>query len=186
MPSPLGANPVAASIAAAKGDGSLKTLVLAVGKIIVFVFIGWIIYGTPINNYEKNDDAGWDWGFVDCFYFTMATLTTVGYGDMPRLSQHMRLITIFFGLIGVLVIASSIGVIADWFVDRAKKQFIKKQQGLLVEAQAAGDLVRQGFGADAPGPKTRTPMLLRTGAKCSMPSDTQQHASAPSARAACA
>ena len=58
----------------------------AKNEFVVFVFVGWVLYGTPLNNYD-NTAEGWDWDFVDCLYFTMATLTTVGYGDHPRLSQ---------------------------------------------------------------------------------------------------
>jgi hypothetical protein len=35
----------------------------------------------------------------------MCTMTTVGYGDMPTLTQEMRIFTLFFGLIGVVVSA---------------------------------------------------------------------------------
>jgi hypothetical protein len=140
--------PIAAVIQAGAQNGT-KDVVLSVAKLIGFVFIGWILYGTGINNYEEPEGGGWSWGFLECWcadappsapspraplllrpraptlsarrYFTMATVTTVGYGDMPRLSQRMRIITIFFGLIGVLVIAESIGVIAEFFVQRAQK-----------------------------------------------------------------
>ena len=82
-----------------------------------------------LNDSHLDENAGWQWDFVDCMYFTMATLTTVGYGDHATLSQRMRLVTCLFGLIGVLVIANSIGVIADWIADRAKKGFYNKQRG---------------------------------------------------------
>ena len=47
---------------------------------------------------------------VDCIYFAMVTMTTVGYGDMPTLRQEMRLFTLFFGFVGVTVVAGSINV----------------------------------------------------------------------------
>ena len=40
----------------------------------------------------------------------MVTMTTVGYGDMPTLRQEMRLFTLFFGFVGVTVVAGSINV----------------------------------------------------------------------------
>ena len=75
------------------------------------VLPGYGIYGAHappyrLNTYDESEAGdNWDWHFIDSMYFTMATLTTVGYGDMPTLPQHMRLITIVFGLVGVLVIA---------------------------------------------------------------------------------
>ena len=105
--------------AGVSGLVSTRELGVALGKIAAFVILGFILYGSyfKLNPYESTDYVGWEWDFVDCWYFTMATLTTVGYGDMPLLSQHARAITAAFGLVGVLIVANSIGVIADWFVE---------------------------------------------------------------------
>ena len=43
----------------------------------------------------------------------MVTMTTVGYGDNPTLRQEMRLFTLFFGFVGVTVVAGSINVRAQ-------------------------------------------------------------------------
>lgn len=50
---------------------------------------------------------------IDCIYFAMVTMTTVGYGDNPTLRQEMRLFTLFFGFVGVTVVAGSINVRAQ-------------------------------------------------------------------------
>ena len=158
--------PVLAALkSSAPHGGSIanRELVVAVAKILGFVAIGYILYGrrTRINDYNDDalaDDDGWDWDFIDCWYFTMATLTTVGYGDMPTLSQYMRGITSVFGLVGVLVIANSLGVIADWFVERARKRFIQQQRGLLKEAEAVGQQLRHTqAGEEDAGEKALSP-----------------------------
>ena len=107
-----GALPISNMLWNAAGSDPIKAL----ATMVVFVCVGYLIYGSHeapfrLNNYDESEDAGWNWGFVDTFYFTMATLTTIGYGDMPTLPQHMRVITIFYGLIGVLVVAGSIGIV---------------------------------------------------------------------------
>ena len=114
--------PVLAAMKTDSGEGgpANRELFTAVGKIVGFIAIGYLFYGRwgghGMNDYVHDDlkAEGWDWDFIDCWYFTMATLTTVGYGDMPTLSQYMRGVTIVFGLVGVLVIANSLGVIAAW------------------------------------------------------------------------
>ena len=89
------------------------------------VLPGYGIYGAHaapyrLNTYDESEAGdNWDWHFIDSMYFTMATLTTVGYGDMPTLPQHMRLVTIVFGLVGVLVIAGQIGVVVDYLAEGA-------------------------------------------------------------------
>ena len=45
----------------------VRACALAASKLIGFVFVGWLLYGTPINNYEQNG-ADWSWGFVDCWW----------------------------------------------------------------------------------------------------------------------
>mmetsp|Transcript_70940 Transcript_70940/g.171341 ORF Transcript_70940/g.171341 Transcript_70940/m.171341 type:complete len:472 (+) Transcript_70940:87-1502(+) len=129
---------------AVKGPpSSVRDLGLAFLKIFLYMFLGVLLYTFPeVNERDPDADPDWAWDVVDCIYFTMVTITTVGYGDMPLLSQEMRIVTAIFGIFGVVQIAGSLNVIADWFVERARQRFMKKQRGLLKEAQRAGDLVR--------------------------------------------
>jgi hypothetical protein len=95
--------------------GSWKSLVWAVLKISGYMVLGVLLYTFPaINVGDREGDPDWDWDVIDCIYFTMVTITTVGYGDMPALSQEMRVVTAFFGIYGVVQIAGSLNVIADW------------------------------------------------------------------------
>jgi len=148
--------PGVALLQSAQSDGTVRDLGMAVMKIVLFVILGFILYSRAVGINAPDIDEmgpGWTWNFVECFYFTMATLTTIGYGDMPTLPQHMRLITIVFGLGGVLVVADAIGVIAEWFVVRARKRFHGRQRQVLREAEVAGRLVAaaKGKGGDEGG-----------------------------------
>lgn len=112
-------------------DGTYSTRDLCQNalRIVLFTLIGFVVYSpfgsrwinNPLSTHSADgwdinrtaaawDTAGWEWDFVDCLYFAMVTMTTVGYGDMPALRQEMRLLTIAFGFIGVTVIAGSITV----------------------------------------------------------------------------
>jgi len=136
---------------------SVRDLGKAVLKILAYMVFGILLYTFEgLNERDPDADPDWDWDVVDCIYFTMATITTVGYGDMPLLSQRMRVITAFFGIFGVVAIAGSLNVIADWFVERARQRFMKKQRGLLKEAQKAGDLVRAEQAAASCSASSRT------------------------------
>jgi len=127
-------------------------------KIGGFVLLGYGIYGSHpapfrLNTYDESEAGdNWDWHFIDSMYFTMATLTTVGYGDMPTLPQHMRLITIVFGLVGVLVIAGQIGVVVDYLAEGARKVFIEKQKLLVGEAKRVAASLNTRSTASSPGP----------------------------------
>ena len=155
---------------------SLQDLLKATGKLLGFFGAGYLVYGSYGGAVPREYGVAWAWDFVDTFYFTSATLTTVGYGDMPTLPQGLRLVTAFFGLVGVTVIASSLSTIADWcaparcrppftppaaaaadehrpplsrFLERARKRFVKKMEVVLQEAQVAGEIVRQARGVEA-------------------------------------
>ncbi len=45
---------------------------------------------------------GWNW--LDSVYFVVITLTTVGYGDFHPTQPVTKLITIFYGLNGIVLI----------------------------------------------------------------------------------
>jgi voltage-gated potassium channel len=52
------------------------------------------------------------WSYVDSFYFTAMTITTVGYGDLVPTTDVSKLFTVFFSFTGIsiaLVILVSLG-----------------------------------------------------------------------------
>jgi len=148
---------------AAAGEGgegppiSLLQLLRHVLRIATFILLAILAYSPfggrwinqPSGGWDANktadswDTYGWDWDGIDCMYFAMVTMTTVGYGDMPTLTQGMRIFTLFFGVVGVVFVANSINFIADWFSEQARKRFIARQRTLLQYAHRVGSIVRK-------------------------------------------
>ena len=57
-----------------------------------------ILIGTGLYHWLE----GWSW--VDSFYFVIITLTTIGYGDLTPTTSLTKLITVFYGLNGIILL----------------------------------------------------------------------------------
>lgn len=83
-----------------------------------------IILGTIIYHYME------DWSWITSLYFVVATLATVGYGDIHPTNDASRLFTVFFILIGVTVAVSSISVIGTKYLAKREAKIIHKSRKL--------------------------------------------------------
>jgi len=72
----------------------LSLLTLAV------ILIGTVFY----HSYEA-------WGWIDSFYFSVITLTTVGYGDFFPTTMVSKIFTTFYVLIGIGIMLSLVHLI---------------------------------------------------------------------------
>jgi hypothetical protein len=120
-------------------EEALRHLFRFFGFLVLSFLIYWPYesgeaFNTPVGGWDENRTAeawgnfGWDWDWIDCTYFAMVTMTTIGYGDHPTLNQGLRIFTIFFALVGVLAIGSSVQRVASWFNEQGRLHFIEMQK----------------------------------------------------------
>ena len=55
----------------------------------------WVTLGTLIYSLREG------WSIVDSLYFSVMTLTTIGYGDFAPTSSGMRLYTVVYSIMGI-------------------------------------------------------------------------------------
>lgn len=53
------------------------------------------------------------WTWIDCLYFSVATLTTVGYGDLAPTTDLAKLFTIGFLITGMGVLAAFVAALGE-------------------------------------------------------------------------
>jgi hypothetical protein len=86
----------------------------ALAIVLLWIFVGTFIFWNIEN-----------WTFIDSFYFSVSSLTTVGYGDLTPSSQFGRLVAALYILFGVGIVLASLGVIGRDFLNREETR-IKK------------------------------------------------------------
>lgn len=83
----------------------------------------WIFIGTV--SFHKLED-GWSW--IDSFYFSVVTVTTVGYGDLYPTNEGARLFASFFILFGVAIMTASLGYIGTSLLKKREQRILKKRE----------------------------------------------------------
>lgn len=58
------------------------------------------------------------WGPLDAIYFSVITISTVGYGDFSPQTPMGKLFTIFYVLIGLGIFVAAVSAIADVILSR--------------------------------------------------------------------
>ena len=61
------------------------------------------------------------WGYIDSLYFSVTTLTTIGFGDLTPHTEVGRLFTIAYVLVGIGVLLSFINAIAHHTIEEGKR-----------------------------------------------------------------
>ena len=63
---------------------------------------------------------GWRW--VDAFYFCVATLTTVGYGDITPVTDRGKIFTMVYLVTGIGLFVSFVSLIARQLLDERERR----------------------------------------------------------------
>lgn len=69
-----------------------------------------------------------DWTWIDSFYFSVTTLTTVGFGDLHPTTSLSKIFTALYILIGVTIVLGSIGIIGSNYIARREERLLEKKR----------------------------------------------------------
>jgi potassium channel subfamily K len=87
----------------------LKGNIIAFGLVLSYLIAGIIFY-TQIEN----------WSVLNCIYYSIVIVTTVGYGDVTPKTNDGKIFTIFYAFYGIVTIGMALGRLASAFLDRQK------------------------------------------------------------------
>ncbi len=97
-------------------------------KLAIYTLFFLIATGTFFYHFAEG------WGYIDSFYFTSITISTIGYGDLYPTTTTGKIFTSFFAFAGVSIAFYALAVIgADYFA-RREKHLIKE-----LEEQKSGN-----------------------------------------------
>ena len=98
-------------------------LALSWRALLAFALIGIALAVHWFDRDGLRQSSGAPVTFADILYFTMITVTTVGYGDIYPVTTVGRLITMISALVGMAVIALPTGIItAAYMAEITKKK----------------------------------------------------------------
>jgi hypothetical protein len=86
-------------------------------------FIGILAIGTVGFHYLEKD-----WNWVEAFYFSTYTLTTVGYGDYVPTNDTSRVCASIYMIVGVTIALAALAVIGSNYISRREDVIIKRYE----------------------------------------------------------
>lgn len=69
-----------------------------------------------------------DFSWIDAFYMTVITVTTVGFSEVEPLSVEAKVFTIFLIISSVFIVAYAISVVTEYILSRNSLQLLKKKK----------------------------------------------------------
>lgn len=91
-------------------------------KILYAFLMVFILLGVGTMYFHKTER----WSYVDSFYFSTMTLTTIGYGDLVPTQESTKIFTSFYAILGMGVMFYLVIVIIGGYIKFKQKKYFDK------------------------------------------------------------
>lgn len=88
----------------------LGLLTMVVASSLIFMYV------------EVDPVTNTNWTFGDGLWYSFATVTTIGFGDITATSNIGRVLTVFLGIYGIIVVAVITSIIVNFYNETAGKR----------------------------------------------------------------
>lgn len=95
---------------------------------IFLVFILLILASTLMYNIEKNAQPEAFKNIGQAMWWAVATLTTVGYGDIYPVTGIGKILSAFIALLGIGIVALPTGIISSAYIEEVRKLRLKNEE----------------------------------------------------------
>lgn len=84
--------------------------------------LGWIAIGTIVFHRLES------WNWIQSFYFSVVTITTVGYGDFTPTNDLSRLFTAIYILVGVSIGLVTLSIIGAEILSKRERRYTERKK----------------------------------------------------------
>lgn len=92
----------------------MRQIIYSIMTVLFLLLVGVFFF----NNSEG-------WSYTDSFYFSTMTLTTVGYGDLVPTTDHSKIFTAIYTLVGIAVMLYVLGSVVNVIIHERAEKFKK-------------------------------------------------------------
>jgi voltage-gated potassium channel len=89
--------------------------------IVVLLPLTWFTSAVAVLDAEANVSSSHITNFPDALWWSLATITTVGYGDLYPITAEGKFVAAMLMLLGIGLFSACAGILASWIMSEKKK-----------------------------------------------------------------
>jgi len=103
----------------------------------LFVVFVLLIFGIWFFSHSEG------WSLVDSFYFSVMTLTTVGYGDLVPTHDLSKIVTAIYGFVSIPIVLFMFGVIAENYFENRMKGIERRMREIMSQEKEIEEAIEE-------------------------------------------